>query len=358
MSDIAPVRDADQLDWARIAAHLRAHLPEIAAAAAAPVVQQFTNGAANLTYLLRFGERELVLRRPPFGTIPPGAHDMKREWRVLSRLWRHYDRAPRAYLFCDDPAIAGADFFVMERRPGAVVRGEIPLTMAAQPDAGRRLGLALVDAMAELHLLSPAAAEIADLGKPDGFVARQVGGWRRRWELAEPLAREEVKAPMAAVAERLGASLPSPQRASIVHNDLKLDNCAFDPADPDRVQAVFDWDMTTVGDPLVDLGTLLNYWPDPSDTLAVRRGSHDGMREMGLPTRAEVVARYAARTGLDCERAAWYEAFGQWKTAVVVQQLHNRWRQGASADPRHEHIADSVPPLASSAAELLDRIGA
>src|SRR5512147_1978037 len=133
MSDLAPVRDADQLDWTRIAAHLRAHLPELGEAPLADV-RQFTNGAANLTYLLRFGARELVLRRPPFGTIPPGAHDMKREWRVLSRLWRHYDRAPRAYLFSDDHALAGADFFVMERRDGAVVRGEIPSTMAAQPD--------------------------------------------------------------------------------------------------------------------------------------------------------------------------------------------------------------------------------
>ena len=353
MSDLAPVRAADQLDWPRIAAHLRAHLPELADAHFGDV-QQFTNGAANLTYLLRFGARELVLRRPPFGTIPPGAHDMKREWRVLSRLWRHYDRAPRAYLFCDDHALAGADFFVMERRHGAVVRGEIPAAMAAQPDVGRRLGLALVDAMAELHLLSPAEAEMADLGKPDGFVARQVSGWRRRWELAEPLADPAVKAPMAAVGERLAASLPAPQRASIVHNDLKLDNCAFDPRDPDRVTAVFDWDMTTLGDPLVDLGTLLNYWPDPSDPPDVRRASHDGMRAMGLPTRAEVVDRYAERTGLDPSRVRWYEAFAQWKTAVVVQQLHNRWRQGASADPRHEHIADSVPALVAAAERLLD----
>jgi aminoglycoside phosphotransferase (APT) family kinase protein len=353
VSDIAPVRDADQLDWERIAVHLRAGLPGLAGAPLVPV-QQFTNGAANLTYLLRFGDRDLVLRRPPFGSIPPGAHDMKREWRVLSRLWRHYDRAPRAYLFCDDHAVAGADFFVMERRDGAVVRGEIPATMAAQSRVGHRLGLALVDAMADLHLLEPGAAEMGDIGKPDGFVARQVSGWRKRWELAEPLARDDVRAPMAAVGDRLARTLPPPQRVSIVHNDLKLDNCAFDPADPDRVRAIFDWDMTTVGDPLVDLGTLLNYWPDPADPPEVRRGSHDGMRAMGLPTRAEVTARYVARTGLDPAPVAWYEAFGQWKTAVVVQQLHNRWRQGASADPRHEGIADTVPALAASAARLLD----
>jgi aminoglycoside phosphotransferase (APT) family kinase protein len=317
-------------------------------------VRQFTNGAANLTYLLRLGDRELVLRRPPFGTLAPGAHDMRREWRVLSRLWRHYDRAPRAYLFCDDAAVAGADFFVMERRDGVVIRGALPETMAGQRDAGRRLGLALADAMAELHLLDPAASGLGDLGRPEGFVARQVSGWRKRWELAEPLARDDVRAPMAAVADRLAGSLPAPQRVSIVHNDLKLDNCAFDPADPDRVRAVFDWDMTTLGDPLVDLGTLLNYWPDPADPPETRRASHEGMRVLGLPTRAEITARYAERTGLDPRAARWYEAFAQWKTAVVVQQLHNRWRQGASADARHEHIADSVGTLAATAARLLD----
>ena len=317
-------------------------------------MRQFTNGAANLTYLLRLGDRELVLRRPPFGTLAPGAHDMRREWRVLSRLWRHYDRAPRAFLFCDDAAVAGADFFVMERRDGVVIRGAMPAAMAGQRDAGRRLGFALADAMAELHLLDPVATGLGDLGRPEGFVARQVSGWRKRWELAEPLARDEVRAPMAEVADRLAASLPAPQRVSIVHNDLKLDNCAFAPADPDRVRAVFDWDMTTLGDPLVDLGTLLNYWPDPTDPPETRRASHEGMRALGLPTRAELTARYAERTGLDPRAARWYEAFAQWKTAVVVQQLHNRWRQGASADPRHEHIADSVAVLAATAARLLD----
>src|SRR5687768_6735566 len=133
----------------------------------------FTNGAANLTYLLRFGDRALVLRRPPFGTLAPGAHDMRREWRVLSRLWRHFAPAPRAILFCDDPAIAGADFFVMEHRPGVVIRGEIPPAMAAHADVARRVSFALVDAMAELHRLDPDAAGLGDLGKPAGFVARQ-----------------------------------------------------------------------------------------------------------------------------------------------------------------------------------------
>ena len=153
--------------------------------------------------------------------------------------------------------------------------------------------------------------------------------------------------------ERLAATVPPPTRVSFVHNDLKLDNTQFDPADPDRVQSIFDWDMTTLGDPLIDLGTLLSYWPDPADPPGVRRGSHEGMRTMGLPGRDEITARYVARTGLDAGAVRWYEAFAQWKTAVVVQQLHNRWLDGASADPRHEHIADSVPALAATAARLV-----
>ena len=353
MSALAPVRDADQLDWTAIDAYVRTHAPAIVGGPLRSV-QQFTNGAANLTYLLRFGDRELVLRRPPFGTLAPGAHDMRREWRVLSRLWRHFDRAPRAYVFCDDHTVAGADFFVMEHRPGEVIRGEMPPPMAAHADVARRVSFALVEAMAELHLLHPDEADMGDIGKPAGFATRQVRGWRTRWALAETRAGSDVRTRMACVGESLERSVPAAQRVSIVHNDLKLDNCAFDPARPDRVSSIFDWDMATLGDPLVDLGTLLSYWPDPSDPPGVRRGSHDGMRTLGLPGRAEITGRYVERTGLDPAAVHWYEAFAQWKTAVVVQQLHNRWLDGASADPRHERIADSVPALAETAERLLE----
>jgi aminoglycoside phosphotransferase (APT) family kinase protein len=216
------------------------------------------------------------------------------------------------------------------------------------------MSFALVDAIADLHLLDPEAAEMADIGKPAGFAARQVSGWRKRWELAQSRASDDMREGMTAIGARLERAVPAAQRASIVHNDLKLDNCAFDPAHPDRVSSIFDWDMTTLGDPLVDLGTLLSYWPDPGDAAGVRRASHEGMRHMGLPARAEITARYVARTGLDPTPVRWYEAFAQWKTAVVVQQLHNRWLAGASADPRHEHIADSVPALAATAMGLLE----
>jgi aminoglycoside phosphotransferase (APT) family kinase protein len=257
-------------------------------------VLQFPHGAANLTYLIRIGERELVLRRPPFGTIAPGAHDMKREYKVLSRLWRVFDRAPRAYLFCDDPEIAGADFLVMARKQGEVIRGVIPETMRDHKEVGRRIGFALVDAMADFHRVAPESCDLGDLGRPDGFVKRQVKGWKKRWDLVAATEHDEA---MCAVHRRLEASIPAAQRVSLVHNDLKLDNCMFDPSDPDRVIAIFDWDMTTLGDPLIDLGTLLNYWPEVGDPEGARVG-HDGMSRMGLPKRAELIARYGERAGL------------------------------------------------------------
>lgn len=346
--EVAPVRAGEDLDWRAVERHLRENLPQLDG----PLeVLQFPNGSANLTYLLRIGGTELVLRRPPFGLIAPGAHDMRREFRVLSRLWRSFDRAPRALLFCDDHSVIGADFFVMERRHGEVVRNVIPPSMAHHENVGRRIGFALVDAMTDLHALDPSACELDDLGRPDGFVRRQVDGWKTRWDLARP---DGAPSLMDDIHAELAATLPAAQRVSIVHNDLKLDNCQFDPQDPDRVTSIFDWDMTTLGDPLIDVGTLLNYWPEPTDPPGSMRGSYEGWGRMGLPSRAEVSARYAERTGTDVSGVAWYEAFAQWKTAVVVQQLYNRWARGESTDPRMAGKADSIPALAASAAALLE----
>jgi aminoglycoside phosphotransferase (APT) family kinase protein len=348
--ETAPVRPGEELDWTALEDHLRSNLPELAGDFSA---LQFPNGAANLTYLLRFGDTELVLRRPPFGVVAPGAHDMRREHRVLSKLWRIFDRAPRAFLFCDDHDVIGADFVVMERRTGEVIRDGVTPAMAGHTDVARRVSFALVDAMADLHLLDPAAADLSTLGRPDGFVERQVTGWQTRWELVRP---DDGPPEMDTVPARLLAMMPAPTRVSFVHNDLKLDNCQFDPTDPDRVQSIFDWDMTTLGEPLIDLGTLLNYWPDPSDPPHAGRVSHQGLLQMGLPTRAEITARYADRTGLDTSTAQWYEAFAQWKTGVVIQQLHRRWERGESTDPRMETIANRLPLLATTASRLLDQL--
>jgi aminoglycoside phosphotransferase (APT) family kinase protein len=326
--EFAAVRSGEDLDWKRIEAHLRENLPADLAIEGDFEVLQFPNGAANLTYLIRFGERELVLRV--------------------------FDRAPQAYLLCDDPEIAGADFFVMERKRGEVIRGVIPKTMRAHEDVGRRIGFALVDAMADFHSVAPESCDLGDLGRPDGFVERQVKGWKKRWDL---VAAQEHDEAVCAVHARLEASIPAPQRVAFVHNDLKLDNCMFDPSDPDRVIAIFDWDMTTLGDPLIDLGALLNYWPEEGDPEGSRIG-HDGMARMGLPKRAELIARYGERTGLDVSQAQWYEAFAYWKTAVVAQQLYFRWAHGDSTDERMATMGDGIGALVTFTTRLLDELGA
>jgi aminoglycoside phosphotransferase (APT) family kinase protein len=344
-----PVLPGCELPWSRISAYVRQRLDGVDG----PMeVYQFTAGAANLTYLLRFHDEDFVLRRPPFGRIPPGAHDMRREYKVLSVLWRHFPPAPQARLFCDDPEIAGADFLLVERRTGEVIREQMPESMCHHPDVMRRISFAVVDAMADLHQLDAGEISLGDLGRPDGFVERQVSGWRKRWDTA---ATEDAPTDvMSAIHAELASRLPAPLRTSILHNDLRVDNCQFNPKNPDRVAAVFDWDMATLGDPLIDLGTLLSYWPDPADPPERRRGLA-GFARLGPPTRAEVTRRYAERTRMDLASIAWYEAFALWKMAVVYQQLYRRFKSGNSQDARAVAMAGRIPALAEEARELLDR---
>jgi aminoglycoside phosphotransferase (APT) family kinase protein len=347
--DVAPVRPGEDLDWPSIAEFLRAELPGLEGE---PEVLQFPNGSANLTYLLQFGDRSLVLRRPPFGRIAPGAHDMAREHKVLSRLWRTFAPAPRALLLCEDESIAGSKFFIMEYRSGVVIWDVIPESMRHHGDVARRAGFAVVQALANLHQVDYLSCGLADLGRPEGFVTRQVRGWRARWDA---VARDDAQPAMMQVADLLERTMPAPQRAAILHNDLKLDNCQFDPASPDRVHSVFDWDMATLGDPLVDFGTLLNYWPDQSDAPDDRGVYPDGLDTLGLPGHAEIIARYAGATGLDLTAISWYQAFACWKTAIVLQQLHDRYLRGETTDERMASRGDRVAELARRARRLLAR---
>jgi len=252
MQDYQPIRPGEELDWPKLEAYLRSALPDLRGDFS---VAQFHGGHANLTYLLRFGEEERVLRRPPFGKIAPGAHDMRREYRILHRLSTFFAPAPRAHLLCTDPAVIGSDFVVMERREGVVIRTALPESFREVPNAETRLASALMQVCAELHLVDTAAAGLQDLGKPAGFTDRQLAGWTKRWHLAK---LKENKG-MDLLMDALMQDIPRPQRVSIVHGDLKFDNCQFQPGEPDRVTSVFDWDMATLGDPLIDLGGLLSY---------------------------------------------------------------------------------------------------
>lgn len=346
--ETAPVRPGEELDWAGLEVYLRAEVPGMHGEM---TVRQFPNGSANLTYQVSFGDRRLVVRRPPFGQLAPGAHDMRREYKALSRLHARYDRAPRAFALCRDRTVIGADFLVVEYRPGVVVWDAVPDSMATLPDAGRRIGFAVVDALADLHAVDPAAVGLDDLGRPEGFLARQLVGWRKRWDA---VALDDGDGLAEQLSDRLAATMPVSGAPAILHNDFKIDNCQFAPGDPDRVVSVFDWDMATLGDPLVDLGTLLNYWPDASDGPDAVHVL-PGIDRLGLPARAEVVERYCARSGCDVIDAGWYEAYGRWKTIVILQQLYARYLRGETADERMRARGDQVTALTAVALEVLER---
>lgn len=307
-----------------------------------PKVRQFAGGKANLTYLLEFPDgTELVLRRPPLGPVAAGAHDMTREYRVLSRLWRSFDRAPRAIAICEDVSVIGAPFFLMERKPGVVIRDEVPDRFGGglDPEANRKLSMVVVDTLVDLHSVDPAASGLGDLGHPDGFLERQVEGWWHRWEQAKhednPTAEE--------VGEWLKAHIPSSGPPTLIHNDWRLDNMAVSPDDPGRCVAVYDWDMATRGDPLADLGTLMASWYDEGEeksTLAPMPTTAPGWLD-----RDAALLRYGERSGRDLSDATWYVVFGTWKLAVVLQQIYIRWLRGQTADPRFEPLGEGARVL-------------
>ena len=336
--DTAPIRVDERFDEANVRAYLRAQIPELADAEEITFAQ-FPGGKANLTYLARTGDLELVLRRPPHGPVAPGSHDMAREHKVLSVLWQAYRRAPRAYHLCTDEDVMGKPFFVMERRRGVVVREEWPAEFPAGDAIRRRIADDLVDALAELHGVDFAAIGLDDLGRPDGFVARQLDGWAQRWALAKTDELPEMDELVAA----LSRNVPVPQAATLLHNDFKLDNTMVDYEGD--VVAVFDWDMATLGDPLVDLGTALAYWAHPDDATYPIFGDN-AVTLAPYMTRADVAERYAAGTGFDVSRVDWYLALAYFRITVIIQQIYVRWVRGQTRDERFAALGDLVPVLA------------
>jgi aminoglycoside phosphotransferase (APT) family kinase protein len=351
-TEVAPVRVGEDLNWGALEKYLRSVIPGLGGDF---TVQQFPNGSANLTYLVAFGGAQFVVRRPPMGQLAIGSHDMSREYRALSGLWAVYDRAPRPLAYSDDVSIVGSEFLVIEYRSGVVIwgPGAIPEAIRSQPNHGWRLGMALADALVDLHQVDIYQTGLIGLGKPDGFLERQLRGWRARWDAVAGAGPDHPL--MEVLADRLFARVPASPPPTVLHNDFKLDNCQFAPADPDRVISVFDWDMATVGDPLVDLGTLLNYLPDPDGDASSVRVAIGGLESMGLPSRQEIVDRYCARTGTPVDAIGWYEAYGTWKTAVIMQQLYARYVRGETSDERMGSRADRMDGVTARALELLDQ---
>ncbi len=344
VTDVAAVRPGEELDEAKLEAYLRAEIPGLSGKME---LLQFPGGHANLTYCVRFGDQELVVRRPPLGPVAPKSHDMSREYRVLSGLDGVFPAAPKAYALCEDPSILGATFIVMERCRGTVARGEVPGDLDRAPDARKRMCWALVDTLADFHSIDYVAAGLSDLGRPEGFAARQVEGWKSRFDLAKHQESPEFYAHY----EWLRANLPRATQSSLVHNDYKFDNTMFEYGNPDKIVAILDWDMTTLGDPLMDLGTLLAYWVEATDP-PLRAPGAAMTAQPGFATRAEIAERYAERRGIDVATIDWYEAFALWKIAVIIQQIYIRYVRGQTSDARFAELGDRVPYLVKLARDV------
>ncbi|CAN5847808.1 phosphotransferase family protein [soil metagenome] len=339
MTDVIRVREDEVFDiaafngWAQVQKDLPDEEPE---------VSQFSNGRANLTYLLRYPSgQDLVLRRPPLGPVAEGSHDMSREYRVLARLWKAFPLAPRALALCEDPQIIGSPFFVMERLPGVVVRETVPGTFGggSDADANRKLSEVVIDTLAELHAVDPDECDLDELGHPDGFLQRQVEGWSKRWEAA----REGRNEAADEVAVWLRHRIPESPAPALIHNDWLLDNMAVSPDDPGKCVAVYDWDMATRGDPFADLGTLMATWYDPGEAPSSLNPMPTAVP--GWVSRAGAIDRYAARSGRDLSDVEWYVVFGTWKLGVILQQIYIRWLRGQTSDDRFETLGEGANRL-------------
>jgi aminoglycoside phosphotransferase (APT) family kinase protein len=312
---------------------LRTHFPDTAV----PLeVAQFPSGHSNLTYLLRLGDRELVLRRPPFGTKVKSAHDMSREYRVLSKLHAAYPAAPEVLLYCDDPSILGSPFYVMKPIHGIILRRSLPAGLNFTADVARRLSESFVDNLARLHGLDYSAIGLGDLGKPQGYVERQVRGWIERYRDSKTHELSEVEP----ISTWLMENLPPTSEAALIHNDYKFDNVVLDPADITKIVGVLDWEMCTIGDPLSDLGTALAYWVGPEDTEELQRIRWGPTNCPGSLSRAQLVERYARSTGCDVSNISFYVAFARFKVAVIVQQIYYRYHHGLTKDQRFAALLD------------------
>lgn len=347
-SDVAAVRKGEELDVSSLTDYLRDKLEGVESGIR---VQQFPSGHSNLTYLLATEEREYVLRRAPLGPVAPKAHDMAREFQVLRGVHPHFPEAPNVFHLCEDSTVIGAVFYIMERRRGLILRGHVPKEIERVPDHGRSISEAFIDCMVRLHAVDLQSSGLLGLGKPEGFVERQVRGWSDRWQRS----KTEDLSEMEVVIKWLTEALPSSASATLVHNDYKLDNVMLSAESPSRIETVLDWEMTTIGDPLADVGLTLCYWHWAA---ASELGSH-GVQALtanpGWYSREEFIARYAERTGRDLKRIAYYEILGIFKLAVILQQIYYRFHRGQTSDARFRDFDSRVKVLVRLAASLVEQ---
>ena len=322
------IRSGEELDASQIDPYLKAHIPGLSGQ---PAISQFPGGASNLTYLIEYPGVELVLRRPPFGHKAKSAHDMGREFRILNQLRDAFPYCPKAYAHCTDTSLIGSEFYVMERVKGIILRSDLPRDLAFSAVDTRTLCKSFIDKLVELHRVDYAACGLGELGKPEGYVQRQISGWSNRYEKAltpdAPL-WEEVKA-------WLNAKMPGDHPTSaIVHNDYRFDNVILDPNNPMQIIGVLDWELTTIGDPLMDLGNTLAYWIEADDPAPVQLMRRQPSNAPGMLTRREFVDYYAERSGIQIDNYDFYYTYGLFRLAGIVQQIYYRYYHGQTQDKR------------------------
>jgi aminoglycoside phosphotransferase (APT) family kinase protein len=348
--DAFDVRDEDAFDIERLHAWIRANAPDVAGDEDGPPdIRQFRGGASNLTYLVRYGDREFVLRRPPIGHKASSAHDMHREVTVQQRLRPLYPLVPEVHAYCTDPSIIGDEFYLMSRVQGTILRRDLPPGVGLSPAQARQLAHTVIDAQADLHAIDPETAGLADLGRGPGYVGRQVSGWSRRYRDARTADVPDAEIVMSWLAERQ----PADVGARLIHGDWRLDNLVLELGDDPRIVGVLDWEMATVGDPLMDVGASLAYWITSDDDELFQLMRMQPTDLPGIPTRDEYVQRYLARTGLMVDDWTFYEIYGLFRLAVIAQQIWYRFTLGETTNPAFAHFGAAVTMLVDRAGRRL-----
>lgn len=332
------VRAGEELDMATLEPYLRQH---IAGLGETLTVKQFPSGHSNLTYLLEDGQRGYVLRRPPFGARVKSGHDMGREFKMLSALWPSWPKVPQPYLLCEDESILGAPFYVMARVEGVILRGATPKGITLDEASTAQLCTSFVQTLAQIHAIDLEATGLDQAGKPEGYIERQVSGWTKRYERARTDTIDGVER----MAAWLAANMPAEREATLIHNDFKYDNLVLNPADLAQVRAVLDWEMATVGDPLMDLGTALGYWVEQSDPAVMQMFQFGPTSLPGSLDRQGVVEAYAQARGLEVDDALFYFVFGLFKICGIAQQIYYRYKQGYTKDERFKGLIHAVEAL-------------
>ncbi|KYP80386.1 phosphotransferase family protein [Ferroacidibacillus organovorans] len=333
-TEIIDVRKGEELDLSSIVPLLKEGILDLPEGEWS--VRQYAAGRSNLTYLIKCGAWEAVLRRPPLGPVAPKSHDMLREARILSLICDVFPLAPKPYLVVSDASILGAPFYVMERKTGVCVDGQWPTAYLRNAETGAKMSEALLSTMVRLHNLSIEGEAIAKLGRPDGYMRRQTEGVIQRFSMAQTVEIPEAEG----VAHWLLRHIPEHSGNTLIHNDLKFNNMLLSPSDAALVTGVLDWEMTTLGDPLSDLAITLSYWVEADDEHQGLRGVTSLGERYGFMTRRKIAEAYAKRTGRDLLHMDFYMVFASFKAAVIAQQIYARYQKGQTSDPRFAELGE------------------